>query len=125
MSERRIYLVVDGTRLSARVSIGVPMIIHDNEVLGPEHLAELGTIFYKTWTAFASSANSEEYIDERAHLASILLRLYGLRQLGPDQIMQTALRLLKPSSPVAMSANTLEADSSGRQPQSVRSPTSV
>ena len=101
------------------------MIVPDNEVLGPEHLAELGTIFDKTWTAFASSANSEEYTDERAHLASILLRLYGLRQLGPDQIMRTALRLLKPSTPVARSANTSAADSTSGQPQSVRSPTSV
>jgi hypothetical protein len=76
------------------------MIIHDTEVLGPEHLAELGAIFAKCWAAFGSPANSERLIEERAQLACTVLRLYGLRQLGPDQVMQTAPRLLKPSTPV-------------------------
>ena len=31
------------------------MVIHDNEVLGPEHLAELGTLFDQAWAAFGSA----------------------------------------------------------------------
>ena len=75
------------------------MIIHGSEVLGPEHLAELSALFEKTWTAYRSSSDGEYYGEERARLACILLSLYRLRQLGPDQITQTALRLLRPSSP--------------------------
>src|SRR5688572_28869845 len=84
------------------------MIIHDNEVLGPEHLAELGELFDKTWVSFGSLANSERDADERAQLACILLRLYGLRQLGPDQLTQTALRLMKQPSPLATSVSATE-----------------
>jgi hypothetical protein len=79
------------------------MIIHDNEVLGPEHLAELGELFDKTWATFA---NSERDTDGRAELACILLRLYGLRQLGPDQLTQTALRLMKQSPCIVMATES-------------------
>jgi hypothetical protein len=75
------------------------MIIHDNEVLGPEHLAELSAVFEKTWAAFRCSANTGRSNQERAQLACILLRLYGLRQLGADQLAQTALRLMQQPSP--------------------------
>jgi hypothetical protein len=97
------------------------MIVHDNEVLGPEHLAELGALFDKTWAAFQSSANSESYTEARAQLACILLRLYGLRQLGPDQVTQTALRLLKRSPSVLKSAGV---SMSAGQPEPVDVPTS-
>ena len=106
MRERRIYFGLGEPRLSdGWVDCGVRLIIHDNEVLGPEHLAELGAIFEKCWAAFGSPANSERLTEERAQLACTVLRLYGLRQLGPDQVMQTALRLLKPSTPVVNSAS--------------------
>ena len=81
------------------------MTIPDNEVLGPEHLAELGALFDKTWTAFEPSANGERQTEDRAQLACILLRLYGLRQLGPDQVAQTALRLMTQASPVGATAD--------------------
>ena len=84
-------------------------IIPDNEVLGPEHLAELGALFDETWAVIGSSASARE-TEERAQLACILLRLYGLRQLGPHQVKQTALRMLNPSSPVEESASTSAAD---------------
>jgi hypothetical protein len=88
------------------------MVIHDNEVLGPEHLAELGTLFDRAWAAFGS-ATCEPEADERAQLACILLRLYGLRQLGPEQLTRTALRLMKQLSPEAMSDSVTE-DTGGR-----------
>ena len=91
------------------------MIVPDNEVLGPEHLAELGVLFDRTWAALGSSANSESYAAERAQLACILLRLYGLRQLGPEQVAQTALRLLQPSATVSTRAAISEADGSREQ----------
>jgi hypothetical protein len=74
------------------------MTIHGNEVLGPEELAELCGIFDDTWAAHGRCANSEWSSLERARLASILLRLFGLRQLGPDQAMRTALRILRQGS---------------------------
>jgi hypothetical protein len=86
------------------------MIVHDNEVLGPEHLAELGVLFEKAWAAFEPSAKNERHTEDRARLACILLRLYALRQLGPDQAVRTALRLLKPSSSVMSNSATDGAD---------------
>jgi hypothetical protein len=99
------------------------MIIHDNEVLGPEHLAELGALFDTTWAAIGPSVNCEKYREDRAQLARILLRLYGLRQLGPDQVTQTALRLMKQSSPEVMSVSATEC--SGGRGERVDCPRSV
>ena len=79
------------------------MIIHGSEVLGPEHLAELSALFEKTWAAYRFSVDSD-HGEERARLACILLSLYRLRQLGPDQITRAALRLLRQSSPGQESA---------------------
>ena len=79
------------------------MVIHDNEVLGPEHLRELGALFDEAWAAFGSVATTERET-ERAQLACILLRLYGLRQLGPHQLTRTALRLMKQVSAVAINS---------------------
>ena len=83
--------------------------IHDNEVLEPENLAELGALYDKAWSTFRSFAISERDSGERARLACILLRLYGLRQLGPDQLTQTALRLMTQSSAIAMSVSAVAA----------------
>ena len=47
-------------------------------------------------------------------LYCILLRLYGLRQLGPDQLTQTALRLMKQSTPVAVAESEPELRAQGR-----------
>jgi hypothetical protein len=74
------------------------MIIHNNEVLGPEHLRELGALFDKTCETLGSGG-SEWNASDRAQLARILLHLYGLRQLGPDQLIQTTLRVLKQYMP--------------------------
>ena len=105
MSERRIYFgFVEPTLISSGWDCGViVMIIHGSEVLGPEHLAELSALFEKTWATYVSSANSDRYSEERAQLACILLRLYRLRQLGPDQIARAALRLMGQSSPAPKS----------------------
>ena len=97
--------------------IGVRMVIHDNEVLGPEHLRELGALFDEAWATFGSLADTKRDTDDRAQLACILLRLYGLRQLGPDQLTRTALRLMKQLSPEAMSASV--AESTGGRPELV------
>ena len=78
------------------------MIMHTNEVLGPEHLRELGSLFDKA-CEILGSGSSEWNASDRAQLARILLHLYGLRQLGPDQLIQTALRVLKQSMPERMS----------------------
>lgn len=80
------------------------MIIHGNEIIEPEELAQLGTLFDKTWAAVGCSANNDRYAEERTHLACILLRLHGLRQLDPDQVMQPAVRLFRQQSPALMSA---------------------
>ena len=92
--------------------IGVVM-IHDNEFLGPQHLAELGAIFDKTWSSFRSSSISERDTEERAQLACIMLRLFGLRQLGPDQLTKTALRLMTQSSPEVVSTGISAMASAG------------
>ena len=82
--------------------------IHDNEVLGPEHLVELGAVFDKTWSTFKSFAISELDSGERARLACILLRLYNLRQLSPDQLAKSALRLMTGSSRIEMTVSATE-----------------
>lgn len=74
------------------------MVIPGNEVLHPEHLSELGALFDQTWASLRRSSDFHGSPEERAELACILLHLYGLRQLGPDQLVETALRLLKQSS---------------------------
>ena len=74
------------------------MTIHGNDVLEPEELAELCATFDDAWTATGRSAQSEESLPERTRLASILLRLFKLRQLSPDQAKQTALRIFRQAS---------------------------
>jgi hypothetical protein len=74
------------------------MFIHGNEVIEPEELAELGQVFDEAWAAVGATAR-EGRADQRVILASILLRLAHLRQLGPDQMKATAIRIFR-SEPV-------------------------
>ena len=86
------------------------MTIHDTEVLGPEELAELCAIFDDTWAAMDRCADSEWSSAERTQLASILLRLFGLRQLGPDQAKQSALRIFRQISTTSMGNDASTSD---------------
>ena len=73
------------------------MIIHGNEIMEPEELAQLGSVFDETWAA-VSSRVGEGSVEQRTSLAIILLRLANLRQLGPDQMKATALRIFRSES---------------------------
>lgn len=73
------------------------MFIHGNEVIEPEELAQLGQLFDEAWAAVGTVG--EGSTDQRTILASILLRLANLRQLGPDQMKATALRIFR-SEPI-------------------------
>jgi hypothetical protein len=86
------------------------MTIHDTEVLGPEELAELCAIFDDTWAAIGRCADTEWSSAERSQLASILLRLFGLRQLGPDQAKQSALRIFRQISTTSMGNDASTSD---------------
>ena len=74
------------------------MFIHGNEIMQPEELAQLGTVFDEAWAAVGATA-AEGRADQRVILASILLRLANLRQLGPEQLKATALRIFR-SEPI-------------------------
>jgi hypothetical protein len=71
---------------------------HSHEILGPENLAEVSALFEKTWAVVTSSDDAHVLAQDRAQLACIVLRLYQLRQLGPDQVLQTALRIFRPAA---------------------------
>jgi len=73
------------------------MFIHGNEVIEPEELAQLGKVFDEAWAALGATAAH----GRADHLASILLRLANLRQLGPEQMMATALRIFR-SEPIGI-----------------------
>ena len=70
------------------------MIIHGNEVLEPEELARLGKVFDEAWASVSPTAGGGG-AEQRTILASILLRLANLRQLGPEQLKATALRIFQ------------------------------
>jgi hypothetical protein len=70
------------------------MIIHGNEIMEPEELAQLGAVFDEAWAAVSDTAG-EGNAELRTALASIVLQLAHLRQLGPDQIKATALRIFR------------------------------
>jgi membrane-associated phospholipid phosphatase len=76
------------------------MFIHGNEVIEPEELAQLGKMFDEAWAAVGATA-AEGRADQRAILAAILLRLANLRQLGPEQLKATALRIFR-SEPIGI-----------------------
>jgi len=73
------------------------MIIHGNEIMEPEELAQLGSVFDETWAAVSGSVG-EGSAEQRTSLAIILLRLANLRQLGPDQMKASALRIFRAES---------------------------
>lgn len=70
------------------------MISHSNEILAPEDLAQLGKAFDEAWAAVGITAGADR-ADQRTHLALILLRLANLRELGPGQIKDTAIRIFR------------------------------
>jgi hypothetical protein len=70
------------------------MIIHGNEIMEPEELTQVGLVFDETWAAVSNTVG-EGNSELRTALASIILRLAHLRQLGPDQMKATALRLFR------------------------------
>jgi hypothetical protein len=86
------------------------MTIHGNEVLGPNELAELCALFDDTWAAMDRCADSEWSSAERTQLASILLRLFGLRHLSPDQAKQSALRIFRQISTTSMGDDASTSD---------------
>ena len=70
------------------------MIIHGNEIMEPEELSQLVTVFDEAWAALSATAGGDS-ADQRVTLASILLRLANLRQLDPEQMKATALRIFR------------------------------
>jgi hypothetical protein len=70
------------------------MIIHGNEIMEPEELTQLGVVFDETWAALKASTGDGS-AELRTTLATTLLRLARLRQLGPDQMKATALRIFR------------------------------
>ena len=70
------------------------MIIHGNEIMEPEELSQLGSVFDEAWAALSATAGGDS-ADQRVTLASILLRLANLRQLDPEQMKATALRIFR------------------------------
>ena len=77
------------------------MIIHGNEIMEPEELTQLGAVFDETWAAISATAGDGS-AELRTALASTLLRLAHLRQLGPDQMKATALRIFRAEPPIAV-----------------------
>ena len=72
---------------------------HGNEILEPEELTQLGVVFDETWAAVKASTGDGS-VELRTALACTLLQLVHLRQLGPDQMKATALRLFR-AEPIA------------------------
>jgi hypothetical protein len=83
------------------------MIIHGNEILEPEELSELGRLFDEACAALNATA-AQESAELRTALASTLLRLAHLKQLGPEQMKATALRILQ-CEPVRLSQSVPQA----------------
>jgi hypothetical protein len=70
------------------------MIIHGNEIMEPEELSELGRLFDEACAALNATAG-QDGAELRTALASTLLKLAHLRQLSPDQMKATALRIFR------------------------------
>ena len=81
------------------------MIIHGNEIMEPEELAQLGGVFDEAWAAVSASV-SKGRDEQRTTLAVILLWLANLKQLGPEQLKASALRIFHSQSfrPLALPA---------------------
>lgn len=91
---------------------------HGKEILGPEELTQLGVVFDETWAAVKASTGDGSP-ELRTALACTLLQLAHLRQLGPDQMKATALRLFRAEPMQSVSPISLEADCAVSPPQSV------
>ena len=93
------------------------MTYHGKEILEPEELAQLGVVFDETWAAVKASTG-EGSVELRTALACTLLQLAHLRQLGPDQMKATALRLFR-AEPIAPTSRLSRgtADYSASSPQ--------
>ena len=70
------------------------MIIHGNEIMEPEELSQLGRLFDEAWVVLNAAAGQDS-AELRTALASTLLQLAHLRQLSPDQMKATALRIFR------------------------------
>ena len=88
-----------------------------NEILEPEELTQLGVVFDETWAAVKASTGDGS-VELRTALACTLLQLAHLRQLGPDQMKATALRLFR-AEPLAQTSRLSRetADCSASSPQ--------
>lgn len=64
------------------------------EIYEPDEIAQLGIVFDATWTRIAAVGLAVTAA-ARDELAAILLGLADLRQLGPEQMQTTAIRLLR------------------------------
>ncbi len=82
------------------------MIVHGNEIMEPEELAELGAVFDETWAVLSRTVGDDA--EHRVALACILVRLAQLRQLSPEQMKATALRRLCPEPNLEMTALSIE-----------------
>lgn len=69
------------------------MIIQGSELMKPEELTQLGALFDEAWVEVRSHASDSEA--DRAALAAALLRLARLKQLGPEQMKATAVRIFR------------------------------
>ena len=70
------------------------MMIQGNETMQPEELTQLGAVFDEVWAELCDTAGHED-AELRTALASVLLRLANLKQLGADEMKSTALRILR------------------------------
>jgi hypothetical protein len=70
------------------------MMIQGNETMQPEELTQLGAVFDEVWAELCDTAGHEN-AELRTALASILLRLGNLKQLGAEEMKSTALRILR------------------------------
>lgn len=68
----------------------------DEMVLDPQDLRLLAAVYEKSWQAFAAGRPASEVNPVmRLRLATMLLHLARDRQLGPEQLSSTAIRLLE------------------------------
>lgn len=89
-----------------------------NEMMEPEELAQLGAVFDEAWAVV--SATVGDGAEHRANLASILMQLAKLKQLGPHQMKTTALRILsltRPERPFLERDASPNADAETQHPQ--------
>ena len=81
------------------------MLIFGHKVFAPEELAALGSAFDEAWGAVegTSGADARAAADARTRLASIMIGLAQLGELGPEEIRRTAIRIF-PGAPKGVAA---------------------